>query len=91
MPVFRPLVGMDKEEIIAEAQRLGTFEISIMPDQDCCTLFTPRHPVTRARRYAVDEAEESLPIAEIVEQVFATPSWKSSSSRWYNRRLVSTR
>ena len=49
LPVFRPLIGMDKEEITAEAQRLGTYPISIMPDQDCCTLFTPRHPATKAR------------------------------------------
>src|SRR5206468_12574324 len=49
MTVFRPLVGMDKDEISAEAERIGTFPISIIPDQDCCTLFTPRHPATRAR------------------------------------------
>ena len=62
IPVFRPLVAMDKEEIIAEAQRLGTFDISIVPDQDSCTLFTPRHPETHARRHAVDEAEKTLPV-----------------------------
>ena len=52
LPIFRPLIGMDKEEIMAEAQRLGTYPISIIPDQDCCTLFTPRNPLTRgaARR-----------------------------------------
>ena len=66
MPVFRPLVAMDKEEIIAEAQRLGTFEISIVPDQDSCTLFTPRHPATHARRYAVDEAEKTLPVDTMI-------------------------
>ncbi len=44
MPVLRPLIGMDKEEIIAEAERLGTYPISIIPDQDCCTLFTPQAP-----------------------------------------------
>ena len=49
LPVLRPLVGMDKEEITAEAQRLGTYPISIIPDQDCCTLFTPRHPATKAQ------------------------------------------
>ena len=49
LPVLRPLVGMDKEEITAEAQRLGTYPISIIPDQDCCTLFTPKHPATKAR------------------------------------------
>ena len=49
MEVLRPLVGMDKDEIVAQAQRLGTYPISIIPDQDCCQLFTPRHPATRAR------------------------------------------
>jgi thiamine biosynthesis protein ThiI len=66
MPVLRPLIGMDKEEITAEAQRLGTYPISIIPDQDCCTLFTPRHPATRARRGEVEDAERSLPVEEIV-------------------------
>ena len=68
MPVLRPLVGLDKDEIILEAQRLGTYPISIIPDQDCCTLFTPRHPATRARAHEVAAAEEALPIEEIVRQ-----------------------
>ncbi len=68
MPVLRPLVGMDKEEIMAEAQRLGTYAISIIPDQDCCTLFTPRHPATKAKRHEVERAEAGLPIDEIVDQ-----------------------
>ena len=66
MPVLRPLIGMDKDEITAAAQRLGTYEISIIPDQDCCTLFTPRHPATKAKRWEVERAEASLPIEEIV-------------------------
>jgi thiamine biosynthesis protein ThiI len=66
-PIYRPLIGMDKDEITAEAERLGTFAISIQPDEDCCTLFTPRHPVTRARREEIDAAEQDLPIEEIVE------------------------
>jgi thiamine biosynthesis protein ThiI len=66
MPVLRPLIGMDKDEITAEAQRLGTYPISIIPDQDCCTLFTPRHPATRARRGDVERAEAGLAIDEIV-------------------------
>ena len=66
LPVLRPLIGMDKDEITAEAQRLGTYPVSIIPDQDCCTLFTPRHPATRARRADVEAAEASLPIDEIV-------------------------
>jgi thiamine biosynthesis protein ThiI len=68
MPVLRPLIGMDKEEITAQAQRLGTYPISIIPDQDCCTLFTPRHPATKARRRDVEIAEQALPIQEIVDQ-----------------------
>ena len=68
MPVLRPLVGLDKDEITAEAQRLGSFEISIIPDQDCCTLFTPRHPATKSRRTEVERAESGLPIADIVTE-----------------------
>jgi tRNA uracil 4-sulfurtransferase len=66
LPVLRPLIGMDKEEITQEAQRLGSYPISIIPDQDCCTLFTPKHPATRARRADVLRAEAALPIDEIV-------------------------
>ena len=68
MPVLRPLVGLDKEEITAEAVRLGTYPISIIPDQDCCTLFTPKHPATKAKRHEVERAEAELPIEEIVQQ-----------------------
>ena len=71
MPVLRPLIGMDKDEITAEAQRLGTFPISIIPDQDCCTLFTPRHPVTRARLTDVESAESALPVSEMVAAAVA--------------------
>ncbi len=68
LPVLRPLVGMDKDEIIAEAQRLGTFPISIIPDQDCCTLFTPRHPATKAKPDDVERAEAELPLDDMVRQ-----------------------
>ena len=68
MPVLRPLIGFDKEEITAEAQRLGTYETSIIPDDDCCTLFTPRFPATRASRAVVDTAELELDIPGLVEQ-----------------------
>ena len=74
MPVLRPLVGMDKDEITAEAQRLATYPISIMPDQDCCTLFTPRHPATKAHMSDVERAEAGLPIEEIVNQAVAATS-----------------
>jgi thiamine biosynthesis protein ThiI len=66
LQVLRPLVGMDKDEITAEAERLGTFPISIIPDQDCCQLFTPRHPATRARLEDVTRAELALPVDEMV-------------------------
>ncbi|MFM8532507.1 MAG: tRNA uracil 4-sulfurtransferase ThiI [Acidimicrobiia bacterium] len=66
MTILRPLVGMDKEEIIATAQKLGTFEVSILPDQDTCTLFTPRHPETHAHRFEVDEVEKTLPVDSMV-------------------------
>jgi tRNA uracil 4-sulfurtransferase len=68
LPVFRPLIGMDKEEITMEAQRLGTFPISIIEDQDCCQLFTPKHPATKARGGDIDAAERALPIDEFVRQ-----------------------
>jgi thiamine biosynthesis protein ThiI len=68
LPVFRPLIGMDKDEIVAQAQRLGTYPISIIEDQDCCQLFTPKHPATKARSAEIDEAERALPIDEFVRQ-----------------------
>jgi thiamine biosynthesis protein ThiI len=66
MPLLRPLVGFDKEEITAEAQRLGTYEVSIVPDEDCCTLFTPRFPTTRASRPQVEAAEAGLDVEALV-------------------------
>ena len=71
LPVLRPLVGMDKDEIIHEARRLGTYDVSIIPDEDCCTLFTPKHPATRASARQVDEAEAALPVDMIVEDAAA--------------------
>jgi tRNA uracil 4-sulfurtransferase len=71
LEILRPLVGMDKDEITAEAERIGTFPISIIPDQDCCTLFTPRHPSTRVRHDEISEAENVLPVAEMVSSALA--------------------
>jgi thiamine biosynthesis protein ThiI len=68
LPIFRPLIGMDKDEITAEAIRLGTYPISIVPDQDCCTLFTPRNPLTRARLDEIQAAEQALPIDDLVDR-----------------------
>lgn len=66
LEILRPLVGMDKDEISDEAEAIGTLPISNIPDQDCCTLFTPRNPATRARLADVLRAEEALPIDEMV-------------------------
>ena len=68
LPLFRPLIGMDKEEITAEAIKIGSYPISIIPDQDCCTLFTPRNPQTRSRLPDIEKAEAALPIDELVER-----------------------
>jgi len=67
LEVLRPLVGMDKDEITAQAEELGTFPISIIPDQDCCTLFTPRHPATNVTPRKIEEAERLLPIDALVD------------------------
>jgi thiamine biosynthesis protein ThiI len=63
LPILRPLVGMDKQEIIDQACRIGTFEISSIPDQDCCQLFVPKHPATKAKPRDVEEAESRLEVA----------------------------
>jgi len=68
LPIFRPLIGMDKDEITAEAIKIGSYPISIIPDQDCCTLFTPRNPLTRARLEDVEAAERALPVDDLVER-----------------------
>jgi thiamine biosynthesis protein ThiI len=71
LTVLRPLVGMDKEEITAEARRIGTYQISILPDEDCCQVFTPKHPVTRARVEEIEREEASLPVEALVEAAIA--------------------
>ena len=69
MPVFRPLIGTDKQEIIEEAQQLGTFELSTQDAPDCCTLFMPRSPETHAKLDKVLEAESAFPIESWVEEL----------------------
>ena len=58
MPIFHPLIGMDKEEIVRIARHIGTFDTSILPYEDCCTVFTPRHPKTKPHVEEVREMEE---------------------------------
>jgi thiamine biosynthesis protein ThiI len=77
LPVFRPLIGMDKEEIMAEAARLGTYPVSIIPDQDCCTLFTPRNPLTRAKLAEIEQAEQHLPIDDLVARAVSEASMEA--------------
>jgi len=72
MEVLRPLVGMDKDEITAQAEELGTFPISIIPDQDCCTLFTPKHPATNVTPRKIEEAERLLPIDALVDRAVSS-------------------
>lgn len=66
LPILRPLVGMDKQEIIDQARRIGTFDISSIPDQDCCQLFVPKHPATKARIREVEESETSFNVQELM-------------------------
>lgn len=70
-PVLQPLVGMDKAEIIAWARRIGTFDTSILPYEDCCTVFTPKHPCTRPKLKDVEAAESRLDIDALVSEAIA--------------------
>ena len=73
MPILRPLVGSDKEEIVALARQIGTYEISILPDQDCCSLFVPKHPETRANLHRIELIEQGLDVsAEVQDAIDAT-------------------
>ena len=66
LPVFRPLIGMDKAEIIQQSQRIGTYDLSIEPDEDCCTLFVPNHPVTRSTTHEMEQLEARLDMEGLV-------------------------
>ena len=66
LPILRPLVGMDKQEIIDQARRIGTFDISSSPDQDCCQLFVPKHPATKARFSEVEQDELKFAVKELI-------------------------
>lgn len=68
MPVFRPLIGMDKDEIIEISRKIDTFETSILPYEDCCTVFTPKHPKTRPNLGDIEKAEQLIPLEELVEE-----------------------
>lgn len=72
IPVFRPCIGMDKEEIVQISRKIGTFETSILPYEDCCTVFTPKHPKTKPELEKVLAEENKLPFDELVAEAFAT-------------------
>ena len=71
-PVFRPCIGMDKEEIIRISREIDTFETSILPYEDCCTVFTPRHPRTRPELWKVEREEEKVDVKALEDEAFAT-------------------
>ena len=71
-PVFRPLIGMDKEEIIRISRMIGTFDTSILPFDDCCTVFTPRHPRTQPELEKVLREEAKVDFDALLEEAWAT-------------------
>ena len=68
MPIIRPLVGYNKEEIITIAKDINTYDISIQPQEDCCTLFTPKHPTTKADIKKVEHLEKQLDVDKLIQQ-----------------------
>lgn len=71
MPVFRPVIGMDKEEIVEIARKIDTFETSILPYEDCCTVFTPKHPKTRPVLEVVERTESALELENLTERAIS--------------------
>jgi thiamine biosynthesis protein ThiI len=68
MPILRPLIGMDKEEIIQLARKIGTYEISIKPQEDCCTLFVPKHPATKSSVEKIKKLERKLKVKQMINK-----------------------
>jgi thiamine biosynthesis protein ThiI len=87
MPIFRPLIGSDKEEIIESARKIGTYDISIQADQDCCSLFVPRHPETMARPQQAEEAEIGLDIQNLVRSCLSSATRESIAPDFFNGSL----
>ena len=80
LPIFRPLIGSDKQAIIQEARKLGSYEISIIPDQDCCSLFVPKHPRTRSHPKEIELIESKLDLNSMITQ--AIENVETYDSRW---------
>ena len=85
MPVFRPCIGLDKAEIIETARKIGTFDTSILPYEDCCTVFTPPHPKTKPELAKVEAEEAKLDFEGLVEEALATDNHRRI--RWQEQTL----
>ena len=72
LPVFRPLISMDKSDIIDIAQEIGTYDISIVPEEDCCSVFAPKKPITKPKLDRIEKSEEKLDIEALIEGAMAT-------------------
>ena len=70
LPVLQPLIGLDKEQIVRLARRIGTFETSILPYEDCCTVFTPRHPKTKPKMAEIEAAERACALDDLLDEAF---------------------
>tara|TARA_B100000029_G_scaffold410648_1_gene412620 strand:+ start:247 stop:621 length:375 start_codon:yes stop_codon:yes gene_type:complete len=77
MPILRPLIGMTKNEIIEESQTIGTYDISIEPDEDCCTLFVPRNPVTRSTPEQLSAIEQEFDVESLIQTGVETAEIKT--------------
>jgi thiamine biosynthesis protein ThiI len=72
LPVFRPLIGVDKERIVSIAEKIGTYETSILPYEDCCVLFSPPHPILRGDVGEANQRYEALDLSALIEEAIAT-------------------
>lgn len=79
MPVFRPLIGFDKDEIMELARRIGTYETSILPYEDCCTVFVPKHPVTKPDLETLRASEAAVDFSELIEKAIADTEFMTVS------------
>ena len=75
IPVFRPLIGMDKNEIVDIARKIGTFETSILPYEDCCTVFTPKHPTTKPTLEKIMESQSKIDMEYWVNKAVEETDW----------------
>jgi thiamine biosynthesis protein ThiI len=87
MPILRPLIGDDKIEIINLARKIGSYEISIQPDQDCCSLFVPKHPETKAHLETIESSESRLQIDDVMDQAMASAEVLRQYPAWHDREI----